>query len=253
LAHELNNPLAAILGYSQRLARRLGSDLDAVKRLDVILTEVERCRGLVDQLRNLASPLDEAIIPCHPTDILREACERLRANGQEPPICHSDPHLPHILGAPRSLARVFEHIIANAVLAHASSCRLWSEPYDDRVRLIFTNDGDTPTQTTCDQALRPFFTTHHDTGHRGLGLTVALALLREQEGNIILLPRRDGEKGAECQIVLPLSEPVIVASNPLLASESPSQKILIIDDDPMITELLSEYLKEAGITTHTSP
>jgi ActR/RegA family two-component response regulator len=247
LAHELNNPLAAILGYSQRLARRLGSDLDAVKRLDVILTEVERCRGLVDQLRNLAAPLDEAIIPCHPADILHEACARLRDSGHEPPICHSDEQLPSILGAPRSLARVFEQIIANATLSGASHCTLSAEPHDERVRLIFTNNGNTPSQSTCDQALRPFFTTHHDTGHRGLGLTIASSLLREQDGLLTLMPRRDGENGAECHVILPLSNPVAVETSTLRAPENSSEKVLIVDDDPMITELLSEFLKEGGI------
>lgn len=246
LAHELNNPLAAILGYSQRLKRRLGSDLDTVQRLEVILNEVERCRGLVEQLRNLAAPLDESPRSCDPAAILDQAAARLQATGVGVPQIRVLGTPPQVLAGPRSLARVFEQVLDNARLAGAHHCVLSAEITDTRVRLLITNDGATPDDETTRNATRPFFTTRADRGHRGLGLSMASALLREQEGAINLDHREDGLPGALCIISLPLS-----GAAPLIALETQAHpetgQLLVVDDDPMITELLSDYLREDGI------
>jgi signal transduction histidine kinase len=247
LAHELNNPLAAILGYSQRLLRRLGSDLDAASRLEVILAEVERCRGLVEQLRNLAAPLDEMPRSCDPAAILNQASVRLQTTGVAVPEYRIEPPLPQVLAAPRSLVQVFEQVLDNARLAGARTCRLSAEIEGPRVRLLLVNDGATPTDEATRNATRPFFTTRSDRGHRGLGLAMASALLREQEGSIMLDLRADGEPGACVVISLPLAEPAPAITTQV--QEHPdSGQILVVDDDPMITELLSDCLREDGLS-----
>jgi signal transduction histidine kinase len=245
LAHELNNPLAAILGYSQRLKRRLGSDLDTVQRLEVILKEVERCRGLVEQLRNLAAPLDESPRPCDPAVLLEQAATRLQAAGVTVPEIRVQGAQPQVLAGPRSLARVFEQVLDNARLAGAHHCILSAESADGRVRLQLANDGATPDDEAIRNATRPFFTTHAARGHRGLGLSMAAALLREQEGAINLERRDDGQAGAVCVITLPSSAvPVVVTET---QAHPETGLVLVVDDDPMITELLSDYLREDGI------
>jgi len=246
LAHELNNPLAAILGYSQRLKRRLGSDMDTVLRLDVILKEVERCRGLVEQLRNLAAPLDESPRPCDPLAIMENASVRLQSTGVAVPELRVDGVLPQVLAGPRSLAKVFEQVLDNARLAGARVCSVSATTSDGRVRLLIANDGTTPDEETTHHATRPFFTTRADRGHRGLGLSMASALLREQEGAINLDRRDDGQPGAVCIVSLPLS-----GAQPVTVTETQAHpaigQVLVVDDDPMITELLSDYLREDGI------
>jgi signal transduction histidine kinase len=246
LAHELNNPLAAILGYSQRLKRRLGSDLDTVQRLEVILKEVERCRGLVEQLRNLAAPLDESPRPTDPLVVLETAAQRLRSTGVTVPEIQVQGVLPQVLAGPRSLARVFEQVLDNARLAGARTCVVRADAMEGRVRLSFANDGATPDEETTHHATRPFFTTRADRGHRGLGLSMASALLREQEGAINLDRRDDGKPGAVCVVSLPLSDAPPAAT--LVTQAHPEiGQVLVVDDDPMITELLSDYLREDGI------
>lgn len=246
LAHELNNPLAAILGYSQRLKRRLGSDIDTVQRLEVILKEVDRCRGLVEQLRNLAAPLDESPRPCDALALIETAAGRLQSTGVMTPEIRVQGVLPQVLAGPRSLARVFEQVLDNARLAGAQVCTVSATVSDGRVRLLITNDGATPDEETIHNAIRPFFTTRADRGHRGLGLSMASALLREQEGAITLDRREDGQPGVVCIISLPQS-----GAGPLTVTETQAHPaaglVLVIDDDPMITELLSDYLREDGI------
>lgn len=246
LAHELNNPLAAIMGYAQRLQRTLVNDRDAGKRLDIILGEVERCRGLVEQLRNLSAPLDETAIPCQSEEALSQAQARLGAAGLAPPACVIVGAIPVVLAAPRSLTRVFEQVLDNARLAGATTCWLSAQELNSRVRLCIDNDGETPEAAAVRDAVRPFFTTHAQQGHRGLGLAIASALLREQGGTIELDRRADDKPGACCVITLPAptEEPLPFAQLP---REEPTGAVMIVDDDPMITELLADCLNEVGI------
>jgi response regulator RpfG family c-di-GMP phosphodiesterase len=246
LAHELNNPLAAILGYAQRMQRNLVHDADSSRRLTVILGEVESCRGLVEQLRNLAEPLDETALPCQAEQALDQALARLRANDIVPPECRIDGVIPPVLAAPRSLARVFEQILDNARLAGATYCRFSAQGGPERVRLMFDNDGETPSAEVLRGAVRPFFTTRAQHGHRGLGLAIASALLREQDGTIELVTRGEAVPGACCAVTLPAPAEMPFSLVPQAALE-PVGAVLIVDDNPMITELLEDCLSDAGL------
>ena len=246
LAHELNNPLAAILGYAQRMQRNLVADADSSQRLEVILREVERCRGLVEQLRNLAAPLDETALPYQSEQALAQALARLQASDIVPPECIVLGHIPPVLAAPRSLARVFEQILDNARLAGASTCWFSAQTSGERIRLMIENNGETPSDEVIRGSVRPFFTTRAHLGRRGLGLAISSALLREQDGTIDLNLRQDGTPGACCAVTLPAPvEMPLNLGNEL--SQAPSGAVLIVDDNPMITELLEDCLSDAGL------
>jgi two-component system, cell cycle sensor histidine kinase and response regulator CckA len=242
LAHELNNPLAAILGYAQRLRRTWAKDDDAVRRLDVILGEVDRCRGLVEQLRNLAAPMNEEVLPCQPERQLARAEERLRETGQAIPTIRVIEPIPVVMAAPQSLTRVFEQILDNAALAGASTCSLRGHERDGRAWLTLANDGETPSDEAIRNATRPFFTTMASRGRRGLGLTIAAALLREQSGNLELA-QGDGGRGAACIISLP-SAPATLLMPALRAPRAAGEMVLIVDDEPLVAELLLDALLE---------
>jgi signal transduction histidine kinase len=235
LAHELNNPLAAILGYSQRLRRMWVKDDDSVRRLDVILGEVERCRSLVEQLRNLAAPIDEEVVPCQAERQLAAAEARLRELGQAVPSCEVVGAVPAVLAAPQSLSRVFEHVLDNARLAGATRCWFSGRQDAGRVRLTLENDGATP-----------FFTTMASQGRRGLGLAIATALVREQGGNLELA-RREGEPGAACHITLP-ARPITASLPTIAAGPGAGETVLVVDDEPLVAELLLDALQENGFS-----
>ena len=257
LAHEFNNPLAAIYGYSQRLRRQLDSNADASRRLDVILQEVEHCRTVVHQLRQLGTPLSEQIVRTDPGVALRDGSARLLAGGRREPRLDLAPDLPEVLAAPRALARIFEQILANAADAGAVTVEMRGELVGDHVRLSLVNDGETPDDTAVANAVRPFFTTRAAEDHRGLGLSTAAALLLEQDGTIVLARRETG-RGAVVLIALPAADPAErtpsshVVLSPSQASTPHIPITLVIDDEPMVAEILVDALRDAGCTTATA-
>jgi signal transduction histidine kinase/CheY-like chemotaxis protein len=251
LAHEFNNPLAAIFGYTQRLRRQLADNADVVRRLDVIMGEIDHCRAVVGQLRALATPLTEETVRIDPAGILEDAVERVRAAGTTPPPAEVAPGTPDPIAAPHALASVFEQILLNAADAGARTCRLSGAHASDRVRLVLENDGATPTDAELANAIRPFFTTRAGEGRRGLGLSTAAALLREQGGTIELVARPGG--GAAAVIMLPAAdpaptapEPAAMVKTPLPSDEPPRPYTLVVDDEPMVAEILVDTLREAG-------
>ncbi|MEK7415504.1 MAG: hybrid sensor histidine kinase/response regulator, partial [Planctomycetota bacterium] len=158
LAHEFNNPLAAIFGYAQRLRRNMANDPDGARRVDVILQEVEHCRTVVQQLSQLATPLIEDQTHMRPLDALQVGATRLTsAGGRVPKLLVAD-KIPDVIAAARALSRVFELILANAADAGAHHVRLNGELLGDRVRLTLENDGETPADSVIANAVRPFFT-----------------------------------------------------------------------------------------------
>lgn len=247
LAHELNNPLAVILGFTQRL-QRLSNDAETRRRLEVVVTEVDRCRGLVERLRRLAAPLEEELIPCAPAEIVLRAHTKLSEQQPELPTLHFAFDLPPVQAGPRSLERVCEQILLNAMQAGAHTCHVSGDAANGRIQWHLDNDGTTPTDQEIANATRPFFTTRSTTGGRGLGLAIAAGLLREQDGTLTLLPRPDGP-GARVTISLPLA----AGSGRFhrLHRVEAHPQVLVVDDEPLIAELLADCLTEIGCEVRT--
>jgi len=151
--------------------------------------------------------------------------------------------IPEVLAAPQSLLRVFDLLLDNAVLAGARCCVLSGTSEQERVRLCLANDGLTPLENTIRNATRPFFTTMADSGHRGLGLASANAILRDQHGTLDLALRSDGP-GAQCVLTLP-GAGVETPSSHLPALTG--QTVLVVDDEPLVAELLLGALDDDGL------
>ncbi len=249
LAHELNNPLAAILGFAQRL-RRQTTDEDTRRRLQVILDEVERCRLLVDQIRRLAAPLDEEITTVDPADALEQAVARQRQAGKLLPTISIHGSLLPVLAAPGALARILEEGLDNAVWAGARSVVLAAEADQGHIRVSLANDGATPSADDAFNATKPFFTTRANAGAQGLGLAVAAGLAREQDGYLELLPGRCG--GAVLTLHLPAGQVAATRAAAAAATAAAAGIILVVDDQPLVAELLTDLVQDLGFTVRTA-
>lgn len=250
LAHELNNPLGAILGHSQRLPRSAGNTDDLRRRAGIIAGETQRCIDLVARLRAYATPRSEAIAICDPGELARQAAETVRTQHRRCPRLTGDQQLDRVLGGPRSLQQVFEQLFDNARLAGAQCCRLSSQRHEDRVVIHVDNDGETPGDEILANATKPFFTCRSDEGHQGLGLSLANALAREIGGSLTMQSHPSGT-GARCCITLDAPNEHDTALFKDRHGTGLGKRVLLIDDEPMIAELLGDMLATVGCSVDT--
>ncbi|MFM2091322.1 MAG: Sensor protein ZraS [Planctomycetota bacterium] len=232
LAHELNNPLAVVIGYAQRL-RRLITDADQARRMEVILAEAGRCSALVERLRSFAQPVDEQPQACSIAAAADRAARDLRNEGIEPPVIAAADGIPPVWAGQRGLVRALAAVLRNAAEAGAARIAISAERGLGHLLVHVDNDGETPSDEQCRNAMRPFFTTRSAAGRQGLGLALAAALLGEMGGRIELRSRPGG--GARVAIALP---------------EPPTRRrsrILIVDDEPLIRELVADSLADDGV------
>jgi len=243
LAHELNNPLTAILGHAQRLQRSGADPAELKRRSQVLVDEVQRCIELVERLRGYASPLRGSRQPCKLDAALGEAVETLRLRDIHPPELAIDGPLIPVQAAMRPLAQALTQILDNARLAGAEHIWVSTVQEGEQVRMLLDNDGATPSQDEIDNGLRPFYSTRTQEGSSGLGLSVAAALLRQMGGSLHLDTGRVGG-GARVSILLGAATP---SANKLIGADD---AVLVVDDEPLIAELLQDALHEHGWQSH---
>jgi signal transduction histidine kinase len=219
-AHELNNPLTAMLGYSELLTE---TSLSPEQRAlaEKIAFQVRRTRTLVSSLLSFAKqvPFEKALLDlnalahtavrlCHPQ--MRTANVQLRTAFSE--------GLPHTLGDSNQLLQVCLHITNNAINAmspgggtFAVSTRLQGAS----IVLEFSDSG--PGMREPARVFDPFYTTRPVGQGSGLGLSACYGIIQEHGGKILCENRVEG--GATFRIELPtaLSISVSPASIPLPA------------------------------------
>lgn len=114
LAHEIKNPLAAIRGASQLIARKL--DEKDRRLATVIADEVDRIARLVDRMQKLGSATPEPVEPVNLHEVVRSACQTLRAGSSAQFVLEEefDPSIPPVLASRDALEQVLVNLLANA-------------------------------------------------------------------------------------------------------------------------------------------
>ena len=121
LAHEIKNPLAGIRGATQLLQRKIQHDQSAFEYTTVMLREIDRLNGLLEQLLQL-SPAPT--FPLHPLNVHRILNDVLLLERETAPkgvkiVTRFDPSLPGVLGEESQLAQVFRNLVKNGLQALA--------------------------------------------------------------------------------------------------------------------------------------
>ena len=114
LAHEIKNPLSAIRGAAQLVARKLDEGDRALT--DLIADEVDRIAQLIDRMQRLGREQPEPVGPLNLHAAVRRACDTVSAASATPPRLREefDPSLPPVLGNEGALVQVLINLIGNA-------------------------------------------------------------------------------------------------------------------------------------------
>ena len=206
-AHELNNPLTAMLGYSDLLtSTQLNGEQRALA--DKIGVQVRRTKSLVSSLLSFAkqAPVQKTLIDINV--IARTAlkmCEpQLTAQSIEVQTT-LDPELPPVQGDSNQLLQVCLHIINNAVQAmqqEGGRISVTTARNDGHVLLEFSDNG--PGALEPERVFDPFYTTRPVGQGQGLGLSACYGIIQEHNGSILCQNRSEG--GATFCIELPAAE-----------------------------------------------
>jgi two-component system nitrogen regulation sensor histidine kinase GlnL len=217
LAHEIRNPLGGIKGAAQLLRGRL-ADPELERCTDVIIREVERLDGLIEQLRELGTP---PRLQLEPINIHRVLNDVLALEHQSPVwgrvVLRTgfDPSLPAVRGDRAQLTQVFLNLVKNALEALGGEgelevstqieARFHIRRGGGRGRFLSVIVADTgPGIPEDDQAhlFSPFFSTKPRGS--GLGLAVCHRIVTEHGGAIVHETRAG--RGACFRVTLPVSE-----------------------------------------------
>ncbi len=261
VAHELNNPLATILSWAERLAGKQTLE-PAVKRgIDTILSESERAARIVRNLLTFARKRQTTRAMVDVNQVVRETLA-LRAYEQRVTnitvIDALAAGLPQVFADGHQVQQVLLNLVINAEQAMLSSngrgvlvMRTWHDAVQESVILEINDDGPGIPDELQPKIFDPFFTTKEVGKGTGLGLTVAYAIVQEHGGRI-RLESRPGE-GTSFYVELPVTgakvPPVGLTRTSQGSQDKPTTagaSILVVEDEGALAAAVTDALREAG-------
>ena len=209
VAHEVNNPLTAIMGFSDLLMENPEVPGSAREDLQVILEEAQRTKEIVQNLLSFARQRPPQRQRLQINDILRKTIA-LRAydfsNHGVQIVENFDENLPPLIGDSHQLQQVFLNILNNAYDAVHSTERPGIIEIDtihdgNWVEVLFRDNGEGIRHP--ERIFDPFFTTKEVGQGTGLGLSICYGIVREHEGEILCANNQD-IPGATFSVRLPV-------------------------------------------------
>ena len=257
VAHELNNPLATILTWAERLSQRPLDD-KTKRGLDTILSESERAAKIVRNLLTFARKRQSTRAMVDLNHVVRETLA-LRAYEQRVTnitiVDALASALPQVFADAHQVQQVLLNLIINAEQAMLQAngrgtlvVRSWHDRDHDAVVLEINDDGPGIARELQPKIFDPFFTTKEVGKGTGLGLTVAYAIVQEHGGRIRLVSNTGS--GASFHVELPVSGtslrvPVVAAPQADFGALIGST-VLVVEDEPALAAAVGEALADAG-------
>ena len=265
IAHEINNPLTPILGYSQLLMSQ--TSVDPVKQdkfLGVINESAEKVKRIVENLLSFARTDKPNREYADVNKIVEKAVEfrEYHLGVENIEIQRDYDHkLPKTMVDANQLQQVFTNIILNAYYALANQgngggrLKVSTCSEDSKVKIAISDDGPGIEEEVLKKIFDPFFTTKPPGIGTGLGLSVSYGIVKEHQGDIIV----DTElgKGTKFTVILPVlnySEYMYMRSktleeeqlNKMRGDKANTEKVLIVEDEEIITTLIKGILENEG-------
>ena len=265
VAHELNNPLTAILGVSELLRDRPSVDESTKRQLEMTHRQARRAARIVQNLLEFSRPASPQKKPLDLNSVIDRTLQlhehSLRRNNIEVDF-RPYPGLPAIVGDANQLIQIFLNLVSNAEQAIREvrpSGRIQIRLGQAGMRVFVTvqDDGMGIKPEALPKLFDPFFTTKRPGGGTGLGLSICMSIVREHGGNIEAETLPVG--GAAFTVFLPICLQDLSGRAPRELDSSSGERfapspnllknhsVLVLDDEESIRMLLSEGLAAQGL------
>jgi signal transduction histidine kinase len=267
IAHDFNNTLTPILGFSDLLLEKPGileNTEQARKFLGFLRTSAQDAASVVARLRQFYQPFDkdEEFPVIDLNSIITQSISltepkwrrQAQADGVTIQVESKLQPIPPVAGDESALREVLTNLIFNAVdaMPTGGSITLETEAEAKHAMIRVRDTGAGMTEAVRQRCLEPFFSTKGERG-TGLGLSMVYGIIERHRGTIEVqsIP---GE-GTTFIIRLPIADPTtakVIA--PLGAKSKTVLKVLVVDDESRVREVITAYLRAEGhsVTTATS-
>ena len=262
VAHELNNPLAIVMGRASLLEEKCAAQPELQADAQRIREAAERCGRIVRTFLNMARSRPSQRSPVAINEMVRAAVDMLqygyRTHGIELEMDLTDA-LPAVTADGDQIGQVVMNLLVNAqqALAGAQGARCVRvqtgleprrESREPRVWLRVSDNGPGVAGAARERVFEPFFTTKPEGVGTGLGLAVSRSLARDHGGDL-MLEAASPQGGASFRLSLPISgvaeADTVPAPLPELGASLQS-RVLVVDDEPELAEVMRDMLESAG-------
>lgn len=265
IAHDFNNALSAVLGFSELLLDHpeyLEDKPKVTRYLCLMNTAAQDARNVVRRLREFyrSREANEVLVPVDMNQLVHQAISLTQPRWKDQPLAsgitihiHTDlQDIPSVAANDADVREVLTNLIFNAVdaMPEGGTLTIRTRPERESVVVEVSDTGVGMTEDVRHRCLEPFFSTKGERG-TGLGLAMVYGIIRRHHGTLDL----DSEPGRGTTVVFRL--PVATGQHGERrqeAAEAPSRqlRILVVDDEPTMRELLTEFLTGDGHAVETA-
>jgi PAS domain S-box-containing protein len=268
VAHELNNPLGAVMLYAQLLQQK-GAAPAMQRDLDRIVEQAQRASNIVQSLLDFARQRAPVRKPVQTEELVHNSLALIRYELTTHNVTSQVEvvgDIPATMADPHQIQQVLVNLFNNAyqamskahgggtlvvTLSHGPSLYLGEPGATPVVRVAIADSGPGIDPGLLARIFDPFFTTKEPGDGTGLGLSVAHGIVSEHKGAI--WAESETGQGSTFFVELPLlapPEPLQVEAL-LQPSPAPPARLLVIDDEPAVRETLARVLEDSGYQVDT--
>ncbi len=259
VAHELNNPLAAVLGFAEVL-KNATADVKSRQYSETIFKSALRCKRIVQSLLSFArrEQSERKLVSLNNLiEMILEIVGYSLRTGNIELVTKLEPNLPLVLADTSQIQQVLLNIINNALEAiqaggQTGRIQVTTETRAPNIRITIQDNGPGIPREHLRRIFDPFFTTKDVGKGTGLGLSLCYGYIKENGGTIT--PMSELGKGATFLIELPIAEKteahVEIAELPEVEKPNPREgkgrRVLVIDDEKPILNLIHDDFELRG-------
>jgi signal transduction histidine kinase len=271
IAHDFNNILGCIVGYTELAAMEPTVNKATHENLQEVLKASQRAKELVRQILTFSRQQEQERTATKLQLVIEEALKLLRASLPATiEICtEMEPEIPGVFADPTQIHQIIMNLATNA--AHAMGrgsgrlgIKLSAIEVDATLarkvpdltigryaRVSVSDTGCGMDSATLQRIFEPFFTTKPPGEGTGLGLSVVHGIMKVHEGAITV--HSELGKGSTFELFFPAlkGEAKQPASEPSSIPRGNGERILFIDDEPMLANVSKKVLERAGYAVFT--